>query len=314
MTLIDKRRDNFSTVTTNTTDWRHLATPELRAITQKGLGEIFLLSQYVYRPFTIYVTRLYAFLGWGANAATIHSALAALGAAVVLIQPSPLSFLLAVLGLQSYFVLDHVDGELARLDSWRGRRPMTAGGQYLDFWVHFHSVNLVFGALGIGLALRTGNSLWAVAGLLADNCLGNFPKLTLARTLWDVWQRDPTITERPLFKTILGTAVTDVENKQLFSGTLTGRQKAFLLAREALFFPGCLIALSLTLTADALWAIASSSLPAIATKSYLLLFTAMALTSKLRRTRISEAQLRELTAPTPPVRTDALGARNDPLR
>ena len=30
---------------------------------------------------------------------------------------------------------------------------MSAGGQYLDFWVHFHSVNLVFGALGVGLAL-----------------------------------------------------------------------------------------------------------------------------------------------------------------
>src|SRR5688572_26531770 len=176
MTPIEQRTVDRSPVTTLTTDWRHLATAELRAITQKGLGEIFLLSQYVYRPFTIHVTRLYALLGWGANTATIHSAIAALGAAAVLIRPGPLTFFLAALGLQGYFVLDHVDGELARLDSWRGRRAMTAGGQYLDFWVHFHSVNLVFGALGVGLALQTGNPVWAITGLLADNCLGNFPK------------------------------------------------------------------------------------------------------------------------------------------
>lgn len=279
-------------------DWRRLELPELRAICQKGTGEIFLLSQYVYRPFTIHVTRLYALLGLGANVATIHSALAALSAAGALLWPSVATFLIAAVGLQLYFVLDHVDGELARLDAWIGRRAMTAAGAYFDFWVHFHSINLVFGAFGIGLAFYTGNVIWAVVGLLADNCLGNFPKLALARTMWEVFRRDPSVTQNAVFEEIMTEAVTDGQNRQLLAGSLTVREKVVLLAREALLFPGCLIVLSLALGVDALTSTMRGEFTVAASSSYLVAFALTALASKLRRTRISMDQLARLTRPS----------------
>ena len=57
------------------------------------------------------------------------------------------------------FWLDHVDGQVAR---WR--RTASLDGVYLDYLMH-HVVNLPLGfALGYGLAIRSGNPLWSVAG------------------------------------------------------------------------------------------------------------------------------------------------------
>jgi phosphatidylglycerophosphate synthase len=267
---------------------------QFREIAQKGQGELFVFSRYLYRPFTAYISRLYLLLGLSPTAATIHSVLAALAGAAALLRPSPVAYLLGALGLQVYFILDYVDGEVARVEVWRGTREPTADGEYIDFWAHFHSVNLVFGALGVGMAMASGQVIWAVLGLLADNCLGNFPKFTLVRTLCSLYQREPSIVTRPMFPVVLGT-VTDSTARELFQGRLNLRAKLFLVAREMLFFPGCLIALSVTLVIDAVTALASGSFDSDATQVYLVIFVVVSVASKIRRTIISARQLRSLT-------------------
>ena len=114
---------------------------------------------------------------------TIHSCLAAIVAAACALYPGGWSFLLCAAGLQIYFILDHVDGELARLWLWTGRARPNAAGAFLDGWVHYHSINIVVTCLGIGLTMQTGQIVWAVVGVVAGNLLSNFTKLTLARTL-----------------------------------------------------------------------------------------------------------------------------------
>lgn len=278
---------------------RGLSQREFRAITQKGRGEIFLFSQYVYRPVSTWVTRLYAALGVGANGATLHSLIAALAAAAALLRPRAETFLLAALGLQLYFVLDHVDGELARLDFWRGARRPTPDGEYADYWVHLHSLNLVFAALGVGLTLSTGHLVWAVLGLVADNCLGSFPKLAMGRILWSAYRRDPAVTGHPAFASALA-VVTDTDGTQTMSGTLTTRQRIFHAARELLFYPGCLIVLSVVLSIDGVMSLVSGGFTAMWSSTYLAGFTAVGVASKVRRTVLSARQLRSLGEPVPP--------------
>jgi hypothetical protein len=59
------------------------------------------------------------------------------------------------------FWLDHVDGQVARF-----RGSSSLDGVYLDYLMH-HIANLALGfALGHGLASRTGDSRWSVAGFL----------------------------------------------------------------------------------------------------------------------------------------------------
>ena len=57
------------------------------------------------------------------------------------------------------FWLDHVDGQVAR---WRG--TVSLDGVYLDYLMH-HAANLALGfALGYGLAARSGDTRWTIAG------------------------------------------------------------------------------------------------------------------------------------------------------
>jgi hypothetical protein len=273
---------------------------EFRQITQKGTGEIFLFSQYVYRPLSTWVTRLYVALGISPNGATLHSLLLALAGAVALLWPRTATYLFAAAALQAYFILDHVDGEVARWEFWRGTRTPSADGEYFDYWVHLHSLNVAFAALGVGVALRTGQPLWAVVGLVADNCLGSFPKLALGRTMWVMYRRRPDVVEHPGFAQPLA-AVTDTDGTQVMSGTLTLRQRLVHAARELLFYPGCLIVLSVTLVADAMLMRERSVTVPPASAGYLVFFTLAAGASKVRRTAKSMSQLRALSQPPRPV-------------
>lgn len=292
---------------------RDLSQREFRAITQKGRGEIFLFSQYVYRPISTWVTRLYAALGVGANGATLHSLAAALAAAAALLWPRAETFLLAALGLQLYFVLDHVDGELARLDFWRGVRRPTPDGEYADYWVHLHSLNLAFAALGVGLTLSTGHLVWAVLGIVADNCLGSFPKLAMGRILWCAYRRDPSLTSHPAFASALA-VVTDTDGTQIMSGTLSRRQRIVHAARELLFYPGCLIVLSVVLSIDGVTSLVSGRFTATWSSVYLAGFAAVGVVSKVRRTVLSARQLRRLGEPVqPPASAGASDRLSHPL-
>ena len=260
-------------------DWSALTTAGMRSEFQKGPGEIFLVSHYVYRPFTIYLTMLYARLGAGANAVSVHSCVAALLAAGCCLYPRPLTFLLAAVGLQAYFVLDHVDGELARLRLWTGEMNPNPSGAFLDFWVHFHSINVVVACLGIGLTVQSGQMIWAVAGIAAANVLSNFTKLTLARTMLRDQFR---MAARDDVKALIEHA-TDAEPPVL-NATVFRRRQAFQIVREIAAFPGPVIILSVTLAVDAML-FADGRLDAPFTKLYLGAFALAGVASKLLRTR-----------------------------
>jgi phosphatidylglycerophosphate synthase len=260
-------------------DWRRLTDCELRQECQKGPGEIFLVSHYLYRPFSLHVTKVYAAFGAHANTATLHSCVAALVAAVAVLVPSPLTFVLAALGLQAYFLLDHVDGELARLWIWTGRTKPNPSGSFFDCWVHYHSANLVVLGAGIGLTLQSGAVVWSVVGTVAGNLLGNFTKLTLARTLLRDRDRLPHSAEVEL----LADYATDVEPSVLNSDVSRLTRMA-RIGRELLAYPGPLVLLSLTLLIDATMSLAQNTFSALATQSYLVTFAVGGTVVRLFRT------------------------------
>jgi hypothetical protein len=69
-------------------------------------------------------------------------------------------FVLGVALAHLAFWLDHVDGQVAR---WRGTASLD--GVYLDYLMH-HAANLALGfALGYGLAARSGDPRWTLAGM-----------------------------------------------------------------------------------------------------------------------------------------------------
>lgn len=119
------------------------------------------LARRVARPSAVYGTWLAIRLGLSAHQVTVAALAAALGAAVGIGSGTRPGFLAGTFLALLSFWLDRVDGQVAR---WRGTASLD--GVYFDYLMH-HAANLALGfALGHGLACRTGDPRWSVAGFL----------------------------------------------------------------------------------------------------------------------------------------------------
>ncbi len=118
------------------------------------------MARRVSRPAALRITRLVAPLGVSAHTATLAAWGLGAAAAAALAWGCVEGWLLAALLLQAWYLLDHVDGQLARL-----RGTSSLDGAQLDFLMH-HTIHLLIplGA-GCGLFVRRLEPLWFLAGL-----------------------------------------------------------------------------------------------------------------------------------------------------
>jgi hypothetical protein len=118
------------------------------------------LARRVARPGAIYGTWLAVRLGLSAHQVTAMAWASSLASAVAIGWGTRLTFVAGVALAHLAFWLDHVDGQVAR---WRGTASLD--GVYLDYLMH-HSASLATGfALGYGLAARSGDPRWSIAGI-----------------------------------------------------------------------------------------------------------------------------------------------------
>jgi CDP-alcohol phosphatidyltransferase len=142
---------------------RHSPTlAELRSRVQKArhreIGNW--LARRVARPTAVYGTWLAIRLGFSAHQVTAAAWLSSMASAVGIGWGTRGMFVAAIGLAHLAFWLDHVDGQVAR---WRGTACLD--GTYLDYLMH-HAASLATGfALGYGLAARSGDPRWAIAGM-----------------------------------------------------------------------------------------------------------------------------------------------------
>jgi phosphatidylglycerophosphate synthase len=118
------------------------------------------MARRVSRPLALRVT--WVVLPWcvSAHAVTLVAWLCALVAAAVFALGTVYAWLAAAALLQLWYLLDHVDGQLAR---WRGTASLD--GVQLDYLMH-HTVNLCVPlGIGYGLAAAPLEPLWLTMGL-----------------------------------------------------------------------------------------------------------------------------------------------------
>jgi hypothetical protein len=140
---------------------------QLKAIARKGgansADDPFWVSRYFYRKFTVYLTWLCIKLGVSSNAATLISGFAIFAGAVCYVLPSKWAWLAGALLVQLYFVLDHVDGELARYESVQlGKTDPGMSGLFYDTCCHAGELALLAG-IGVRLVVMMGDAWWAAA-------------------------------------------------------------------------------------------------------------------------------------------------------
>ncbi len=119
------------------------------------------MARHVSRPAALRITRVVAPWGVSANLATFVAWAAGLAAAQALGWGTVWGWILGAATLQLWYLLDHVDGQLARL-----RGTASLDGVQLDYLMH-HTINLLVPlGIGWGLFVRGAEPLWAAGGLL----------------------------------------------------------------------------------------------------------------------------------------------------
>lgn len=113
------------------------------------------------RPIALRITHVVAPYGFSAHQATLTASLTALAAVACFDWGTPFAWLIGALLLEGWYVLDHVDGQLAR---WRGTASLD--GTTLDYLMH-HSVNALLPlSIAFGIARTSGELGWCLLGAI----------------------------------------------------------------------------------------------------------------------------------------------------
>lgn len=113
----------------------------------------------VSRPLALRVTWVLLPTGISAHAVTLSAWAVAVLGAVALGWGTPLGLVLGAALLQAWYLLDHVDGQIAR---YRGAASLD--GVHLDYLMH-HTVHLIVPlGVGFGIFRETGSATWLLIG------------------------------------------------------------------------------------------------------------------------------------------------------
>jgi hypothetical protein len=119
------------------------------------------MARRVSRPIALRITWVVAPWGVSAHAATIAAWACAVAAAALLAFGTPAGWIAGAVLLQLWYLLDHVDGQLARFHG-----TSSLDGVQVDYLMH-HTTNLLVPlGLGYGLSTRQHEPLWLLAGVV----------------------------------------------------------------------------------------------------------------------------------------------------
>jgi phosphatidylglycerophosphate synthase len=111
-------------------------------------------GRYIARTISIYITYVFLKIGISANVATLLLLISGIAGSVLLSFADKGLFFLGTMILQFWFILDHVDGEIARY-----RATTSLSGYYFDCITHYVSHPLIFLCCGLGF-YRSNHSIW----------------------------------------------------------------------------------------------------------------------------------------------------------
>ena len=117
------------------------------------------LARRVARPAALYVTWFVVRVPLSANAVTAFTLVVGLTAAMLIGLGQRSLFLAGAAVLNFWYLLDHVDGQVARF-----HRRESVTGVYFDFMMHHVVHAAVAFSLGYGLARQSGELAWSLAG------------------------------------------------------------------------------------------------------------------------------------------------------
>ena len=155
---------------------RSVSLGELKAICRKGDRDPFWISNIFWRPVSIYITWFLIRLGVSPNPVTFVGVILAVASSLILVEPLTVVYLISVALMQLFFLLDHVDGELARFRAHHLGDSWDQSGRYFDVLTHYFQGPTLYYCLGAGLGSMDGSRWWFLLGTIAAVGSSGFPR------------------------------------------------------------------------------------------------------------------------------------------
>ena len=271
---------------------------EFKEIAQKKPCEPFWASRYFWRHLTIPGSWICARLHVTADQVTMLSLILGMAGGVCYCWPTTALFVVGTLLVWGWWVLDHMDGELARYEIQHLKQPATLAGPYLDLLVHRWVQPLYHVGLGVALLRLTGDWGYVLLGCAAG---ANF--MGFARTQADAMVLPSVVSGsvdrgnaalRELVE--LAHAAPDKAARQ--AQGIQGLVNFAKWIKTFFSYPGCMVMLAVIVLVDGLWLGMNFprhwGLAWSATLIYLLLQAALAVAQNLAGTWYVTSLLRRM--------------------
>ncbi len=259
-----------------------LSINNLKVICQKNDDEIFITDKLIFRKLSIYVTKVCILLKISANCATFLSLIFALLGSILLLSNDSTLLILASICIFMYWVLDYVDGELARYYIHMNKQKKSLQGSYFDYLVHFFSTNIMFLAIGYSSYKRYDDVIFYLLGIISCIGISNFPNLVASMII----AKDINYNKNNIIqddeKNILLLLDDGARGKENILND-NKLDKVIQFIKEALVFPGCLNMIIIVTLMDGISNNSINILGLNVRSIYLILFSIIMLLNTIRK-------------------------------
>lgn len=253
---------------------------ELKKICQKNDDEIFITDKLIFRKLSIYVTKIFIIFNISANGATLLSLVCALIGSLLLMSNSSIKILIAFIFVFLYWVLDYVDGELARYNIFNGKQKPSLQGEYFDYLVHFFSTNIMFICIGYSSYVLYDNKLFYILGVISGIGISNFPNLVASMIIVK------NINKKSKLNDEQKQVISELDDGQKGKETILNNNKInkfIQFMKEILLFPGCLNMIMIVSLLDGIFNNRSIILGYNFRTIYLIIFSMIMLLNTIRK-------------------------------
>ncbi len=120
------------------------------------------MVRYIVRDLALPITKILLYTPITANQVTVLAMIVAGVGGILMALGTPFLFFCGTLGFQLSYLLDHVDGQIARY-----YKTSSLEGRFFDFVMHHFISFLGPFCIGFGLSIQMGSFLWVALGFIA---------------------------------------------------------------------------------------------------------------------------------------------------
>lgn len=208
---------------------------------QKGSEENYLLDKYLLRKVSVHVTHLFSKTSLSPNTVTLASLLCCISSLFFLATNHVVLVIVGCLLVYLYNLLDHVDGELARIRVRTGKLKPSIAGQYFDVLCHSYSANLMLLVTAWAVYSKHGQAWILIPGVIAMSATSGFANLIACKIMIMKVVNFPSVLSAPEAAPVLDM----VEKKKMqiheVNSPIFSLVGARTLVKEVIGYPGILL-------------------------------------------------------------------------